>query len=121
MDRRSHCPIACALDLLGDKWTLLVLRDIVFFKKSRFEQFLESPEKIATNILTDRLHKLEKAGLVSKAPYGNHRSRMAYTATDKGLSTVPMLKEIVKWGLENIDGTGRGPGAVSESQSAAQT
>ncbi len=109
MEKRSQCPIACTLDLLGDKWTLLVLRDIVIFKKSRFEQFLESPEKIATNILTDRLHKLEKAGLISKAPYGNHRLRMAYTATEKGISTTPMLKEIVKWGLKNIEGCGTMP------------
>ena len=77
MDRRSNCPIACTLDIIGDKWTLLVLRDLFVFKKSRFEQFLDSPEKIATNILTDRLQRLEKAGLVTQAPYGNHRSRMA--------------------------------------------
>jgi len=109
MEKRSICPIACTLDLLGDKWTLLVLRDIVIFKKSRFEQFLDSPEKIATNILTDRLHKLEKAGLITKAPYGSHRLRMAYTATEKGKSTVPLMKEIVKWGLANIEGTGAMP------------
>lgn len=103
--RRSDCPIACTLDLLGDKWTLLVLRDIVILNKSRFEQFLESPEKIATNILTDRLHKLEKAELITKAPYGNHRFRMAYSATQKGMSTAPLLKEIARWGLANIEGT----------------
>ena len=120
MDRRSQCPIACTLDLLGDKWTLLVLRDIVIFKKSRFEQFLESPEKIATNILTDRLHKLEKAGLISKATYGNHRLRMAYTATEKGISTTPMLNEIVKWGLKNIEGCGTMPvPASTDSQAQA--
>ena len=89
------------------------MRDILFFKKCRFEQFLDSPEKIATNILTDRLHKLEKAGLVSKAPYGNHRLRMAYTATEKGESTKPIIKEIVKWGLSNIEGTAtRNPAEV---------
>ncbi|MBS1996129.1 MAG: helix-turn-helix transcriptional regulator [Cyanobacteria bacterium SZAS LIN-2] len=119
MEKRSICPIACTLDLLGDKWTLLVLRDIVIFKKSRFEQFLDSPEKIATNILTDRLHKLEKAGLITKAPYGNHRLRMAYTATEKGKSTVPLMKEIVKWGLANIEGTGAMP-PPAEAESPAQ-
>jgi len=102
-NRRSNCPISCALDLLGDKWTLLVLRDILIFKKSRFEQFLESPEKIATNILTDRLHKLEKAELISKAPYGNHRFRMAYSPTKKGKETAAILKEIARWGLANFD------------------
>ncbi|MBP9094806.1 helix-turn-helix transcriptional regulator [bacterium] len=105
MIRRSDCPIACTLDLLGDKWTLLVLRDIVILKKSRFEQFFESPEKIATNILTDRLHKLEKAELITKAPYSSHRYRMAYTATEKGMSTAPILKEFARWGLANIEST----------------
>jgi DNA-binding HxlR family transcriptional regulator len=61
MVRRSDCPIACTLDLLGDKWTLLVLRDIVILNKSRFEQFLDSPEKIATNILTDRPAQARKS------------------------------------------------------------
>jgi len=110
MEKRSLCPIACTLDLIGDKWTLLVLRDIIVFKKSRFEQFLESPEKIATNILTDRLHKLEKAGLITKAPYGNHRLRMAYSATEKGMSILPLIKEIVNWGLHNIEGTSSSAG-----------
>lgn len=105
MVRRSDCPIACTLDLLGDKWTLLVLRDIVILKKCRFEEFLDSPEKIATNILTDRLHKLEKAGLITKAPYSSHRFRMAYSATEKGMSTAPLLREFVRWGLANIEDT----------------
>ncbi len=118
MDKRSICPIACTLDLVGDKWTLIVLRDILFLKKSRFEQFLESPEKIATNILTDRLHKLEKAGLITKAPYGNHRLRMAYSATEKGKSAIPLLKEMVKWGLSNIEGTGTFPKPEQESLTA---
>jgi DNA-binding HxlR family transcriptional regulator len=109
MNRRSNCPIACTLDLIGDKWTLLVLRDILFFNKSRFEEFLESPEKISSNILTDRLHKLERAELISKAPYSNHRLRMAYSATDKGRSLAPILKQIVDWGQANLDGTVTGP------------
>jgi DNA-binding HxlR family transcriptional regulator len=109
MNRRSNCPIACTLDLIGDKWTLLVLRDILFFNKSRFEEFLESPEKISSNILTDRLHKLERAELISKAPYSNHRLRMAYSATDKGKSLAPILKQIVDWGQANLDGTVTGP------------
>ncbi len=81
------------------------MRDLLLLKKSRFEQFLESPEKIATNILTERLQRLEKAGLVSKAPYGNHRSRMAYTLTEKGESIAPVLKAVAQWGLKNVEGT----------------
>ncbi|MBX3075660.1 helix-turn-helix transcriptional regulator [Candidatus Obscuribacterales bacterium] len=102
MNRRSPCPIACTLDLIGDKWTLLVLRDILFFQKSKFDEFLDSPEKISTNILTDRLHKLEAAGLISKAPYSNHRLRMAYSATAKGESLAPILKQLVEWGMQNL-------------------
>jgi DNA-binding HxlR family transcriptional regulator len=93
--------------LLGDKWSLLILRDILFFNKTRFEEFLESPENISTNILTDRLHKLELSGLISKAPYGNHRLRMAYSATEKGLSVTPLLREIAKWGQVNFENTSR--------------
>lgn len=116
MHRRSDCPIACTLDLIGDKWTLVVLRDMLFFEKTRFDEFLDSPEKISTNILTDRLHKLESAGLVVKAPYSNHRLRMAYTATEKGQSLAPILKQIVEWGLANLDDTSTTPPAASKKK-----
>jgi DNA-binding HxlR family transcriptional regulator len=116
MERRSNCPIACSLDLIGDKWSLLILRDLIFMKKTRFEEFLESPERISTNILTDRLHKLEKAGLVEKAPYGNHRLRMAYSATAKGKTIVPILKEFAVWGGANFDATVRGNPALPKEE-----
>lgn len=103
--RRSSCPITCTLDLIGDKWTLVILRDILFFEKTRFEEFLDSPEKISTNILTDRLNRLETEGLLTKAPYSNHKNRMAYKATARGESLVPVIKAIVKWGLANIEDT----------------
>lgn len=105
MNKRSNCPIACALDLVGDKWTLLVLRDMVMFKKSRFEEFLESSERISTNILTDRLHKLESSGLIEKEPYSSHRYRMSYTPTEKGKSMAAILSHLSTWGLANIQGT----------------
>ena len=114
MLRRSNCPISCTLDLIGDKWTLVVMRDMLFLKKSRFEEFLDSPEKISTNILTDRLHKLEAAGLVVKEPYSNHRLRMAYTATEKGKSLIPLLKHMVEWGLANIEETSAKPPSKSD-------
>jgi DNA-binding HxlR family transcriptional regulator len=85
-------------------------------KKTRFEEFLESPERISTNILTDRLHKLEKAGLVEKAPYGNHRLRMAYSATAKGKTIVPILKEFAVWGGANFDATVRGNPALPKEE-----
>ena len=103
--RRSDCPISCVLDLIGDKWTLVVLRDLLFFKKTRFEEFLASPEKISSSVLTDRLHKLERAGLIEKSPYSTHRLRMSYSPTEKGRTLEPVLNEIVRWGRRNIDNT----------------
>jgi len=105
MTRRSDCPISCALDLIGDKWTLVVLRDLLFFNKTKFDEFLESPEKISTSVLTDRLHKLERAGLIEKAPYSSHRLRMSYSPTEKGKTLAPVLNEIVLWAKRNIENT----------------
>ncbi|MCC7527016.1 MAG: helix-turn-helix transcriptional regulator [Candidatus Melainabacteria bacterium] len=105
MNRRSDCPISCALDLIGDRWTLIVLRDLLFFNKTRFDEFLESPEHISTSVLTDRLHKLERAGLIEKTPYSSHRLRMTYSPTEKGKTLAPVLNEIVCWARQNIEDT----------------
>jgi DNA-binding HxlR family transcriptional regulator len=105
LSSRSHCPIACTLDLIGDRWTLLVIRDMMFFGKQRFEEFLESPEGISTNILASRLKSLEELGLVSKQPYSNHSRRMNYLLTEKGQSLKPVLKIVAAWGLKHVDGT----------------
>jgi DNA-binding HxlR family transcriptional regulator len=102
---RSPCPIACSLDLIGDRWTLLVIRDMMFFGKQRFEEFLESPEGISTNILTNRLKSLEEMGLVEKQPYSNHSRRMNYQLTERGKSLRPVLKAMIKWGLKHIPDT----------------
>ncbi|GAB4370309.1 MAG: helix-turn-helix domain-containing protein [Elainellaceae cyanobacterium] len=102
---RSQCPIACSLDLIGDRWTLLVIRDMMFFKKQRFEEFLESPEGISTNILAARLKFLEETGLVEKQPYSNHPRRMNYQLTERGKSLRPVLKSMIAWGLKHIPDT----------------
>lgn len=103
--KRSPCPIACTLDLIGDRWTLLVIRDMMFFGKHRFEEFLESPEGISTNILANRLKLLEDLALVEKQPYSNHSRRMNYQLTEKGKSLRPVLKVITVWGVKHIDET----------------
>ena len=103
--KRSSCPIACVLDLVGDKWTLLIVRDMYFLGKSRFDEFLASPEKISTNILAGRLKMLEQNGLVTKSPYGNHSQRMSYELTAAGKSLARLLRQFAKWGLENIPET----------------
>jgi DNA-binding HxlR family transcriptional regulator len=102
---RSQCPIACSLDLVGDRWTLLVIRDMMFFGKQRFDEFLASPEGISTNILANRLKSLEEMGLVEKQPYGNHSRRMNYQLTELGKSLRPVMKSMAVWGLRNIPDT----------------
>lgn len=103
--KRSLCPISCTLDLLGDRWTLLVIRDMMFHGKQRFEEFLDSPEGISTNILANRLKLLEESGFVEKQPYSNHSRRMNYQLTDKGKSLRPVLRAITTWGLKYIADT----------------
>ncbi len=102
---RSACPIASTLDLVGDRWTLLIIRDMMFFGKQRFEEFLASPEGISTNILTNRLKLLEELGLVSKQPYSNHPRRMSYSLTEQGQSLRPVLKTIAVWGRRHLPNT----------------
>ena len=102
--KRSSCPVACTLDLLGDKWTLLVIRDL-FCGKSHYRDFLNSPEKIATNILANRLQKLLDSGVVKKRPSRVIFGRDAYHLTRKGKSLWPILEVVADWGLANIRGT----------------
>ncbi len=102
---RSSCPIACSLDLIGDRWTLVVIRDMMFLGKQRFEEFLESPEGISTNILANRLKSLEEMDLVEKQPYSNHSRRMNYQLTERGKSLRPVLKAMIDWGLKHIPNT----------------
>lgn len=97
MKRRSPCPVACALDLLGDRWTLLVLRDL-FLGKRLFKEFLASPEGIATNILTTRLKTLLAEGLLEQRNGG-------YYLTSRGETLGPVLLAVREWGLKQIEGT----------------
>ena len=99
--RRSPCPVACTLDLLGDKWTLLVIRDL-FCGKTLYKEFAASPERIATNILADRLKKLTEAKLVNRTVVGEQPT---YQLTEKGKSLFPVLQAVAEWGLANIQGT----------------
>ena len=98
LKQRSTCPISTSLDVLGDKWTLLILRDMVFAGKSTYGQFLQSAEKMATNVLADRLAALEEQGLVTKAVAADKKSKFTYRLTEKGVAVVPILIELVQWG-----------------------
>ncbi len=103
-DPRSPCPIATTLDIVGDRWTLVVVRDLLTGKK-RFSEFLDSPEGIATNVLSDRLALIEQAGLVTKAPYQLRPKRFEYTLTTKGEDLLPTLQEMSRWANRHIRGT----------------
>jgi DNA-binding HxlR family transcriptional regulator len=95
--RRSDCPISFALDLFGDRWTLLVIRDLAFKEKESFSDFLASEEGIARNVLADRLARLEAEGFIEKRPYPDDRRRSIYTLTERGLGLIPVLVEMILW------------------------
>lgn len=116
---RSDCPIANALDLLGDKWTLLVVRDLLFGGKRRFGEFLASPEGIPTNILTERLRRLEDHGIVVKVPYPSRPQRYEYRLTTKGTDLLPILSAMSAWANRHIPGTMIPPPEVLENAERA--
>mgnify|MGYP001575678959 CR=1 FL=1 len=101
---RSCCPITNVLDTLGDKWTLLVIRDLVLGKR-RYQELMSSPERIASNILADRLKRLEAAGLIIRRAYQQKPARYEYVLTEKGEGLRPVLKAIIAWGQAHYPGT----------------
>lgn len=101
---RSDCPISYALDFFGDKWSLLVIRDLVFSHKKFYKEFLQSKEKIATNILSDRLKKLESVGIIQSKVYEKLKTQKEYSLTDKGKDLIPVLIEIILWSAKYDDG-----------------
>jgi DNA-binding HxlR family transcriptional regulator len=103
-DRRSTCPVACTLDLIGDRWTLLIVRDLLGGKRT-FDAFLESPERIATNVLADRLARLEGEGLVERASDADDGRRFIYRLTERGRGLGAVMRVMRDWGLEHLAGT----------------
>ena len=96
--RRSLCPVGCSLDIFGDRWTLLVVRDL-FLGRTRFKDFAASPEGIPTNILADRLERLLAHGVVEQIPAQDGTKRLAYRLTEKGKALGSVLKAVRDWGL----------------------
>ena len=97
IEYRSDCPISTALDIFGDKWSLLIVRDMVFKSLSTYGDFLNGGEKIATNILADRLTMLEAGGIIAKQKHPESKAKILYTLTPKGIDLVPALVEIIAW------------------------
>lgn len=102
--KRSPCAVANSLDIVGDKWSLLVVRDLLHGKRT-YGELADSPEHIPTNILADRLKRLESAGIVIGTPYQERPTRYAYTLTPKGQALGDVLLAFVRWGKRHIPGT----------------
>ena len=95
--KRSDCPVSCSLDIWGDKWSLLIIRDLMDKKECTYGDFLKSPEGIATNILASRLQVLEENKLIEKLPHPDSKAKVLYRLTDKGIDLVPLMIEINLW------------------------
>lgn len=102
--RRSDCPIANVLDVVGDKWTFLVIRDLRLGKRT-YGELQDSPEGIPTNILADRLKRLEESGIIESKPYQERPVRYTYTLTKKGEELGEVLIAMLRWGKRHIKGT----------------
>jgi DNA-binding HxlR family transcriptional regulator len=102
--QRSMCPVSCALDLLGDKWTLLLVRDLLL-GKGTYSEFQKSPEGIPTNILASRLKRLQAEGILAREPYQQNPPRYRYKLTGKGRDLAPVLLAMVDWSNRHLDGT----------------
>ncbi len=99
--RRSGCPVSVSLEILGDRWTLLIIRDLMVRGYRTFKDFQSSSERIATNILADRLRKLEGAKIVVTEPDENDRRKVNYRLTDKGMDLAPLLMDLLIWGARH--------------------
>src|SRR4029079_8136930 len=109
---RSTCSIARTLEIVGDKWTLLVVRDLMWHDKHTFQALQESDERMPTNILAERLKRLEQWGLVRREIYQRRPGRYAYQLTTEGKSLEPVLRQIMAWGHKRLGGGQFGAGAV---------
>ena len=101
-DVRSGCPISLSLEVFGDRWTLLVLRDVIFGGSRHFRELLEGAERISSNILADRLAALVEHGLLTRSGDPTHKQKVTYSLTEAAIELVPVLAEISAWGLEHL-------------------
>jgi DNA-binding HxlR family transcriptional regulator len=117
LDTKSHCPINYGLENFGDPWSLLIVRDIVYFGKKTYGEFLASEERIATNMLANRLTNLEERGIIKKCDCDYDKRKDIYELTEKGLDLIPILTEIALWGAQHDDET-QAPAAWIEALQA---
>jgi DNA-binding HxlR family transcriptional regulator len=103
LKKRSSCPISSSLDIWGDKWSLLIVRDLMYAKQCTYGDFLKSGEKIATNILASRLLTLEEQGIISKSEHPDSKAKVLYKLTQKGIDLLPLMIEINLWADKYFD------------------
>lgn len=101
-ENRSNCPVSSMLDIFGDKWSLLIIRDMIFADKSTYGEFSKSDEKIATNILASRLLSLEENGIIQKLEHPDSKAKVLYVLTEKGIDLLPILVEIQFWSAKHL-------------------
>lgn len=118
-NRRSHCPISFALDNLGDRWSLLIVRDLILEQKKTYSEFLASDEGIATNILASKLRSLGRAEIIKKTPGQNDKRSGSYVLTEKGLDLAPVLMEMMLWSAKYDPHTIATKGYIAKARKAA--
>lgn len=115
-ENRSVCPISSMLDIFGDKWSLLIIRDMMFSNKSTYGEFSKSDEKIATNILASRLLTLEENGIIQKLEHPDSKAKNLYRLTEKGIDLLPVLLEIQFWSEKNLTVSDEIKGLLKEAK-----
>ena len=110
--RRSECPVSISLESVGDRWSLLIVRDLMVRGLRTFKEFQHSGEGIATNILTDRLRKLESGDIITAETDPADRRRVSYRLTEKGIDLAPVLLELLVWGARHRQNPGRSCGLI---------
>jgi DNA-binding HxlR family transcriptional regulator len=103
IENRSNCPISSSLDIFGDRWSLLIVRDLMLYETRTYGDFTKSEEKIATNILANRLQILEDKGIIIKLPYPDNKVKGLYKLSSKGVELIPAMIEIALWGDKHLD------------------
>lgn len=101
-DMRSGCPVNLSLEIFGDRWTLLVLRDIIFAGSRHYRELLNGPECISSNILADRLATLVGHGLLTKSDDPSHKQKITYSLTEQAIELVPVLAQLIAWGMRYL-------------------
>ena len=117
--RRSSCPVNASLEILGDRWSLLIIRDLMLRSYRTYKEFLSSDEGIATNILAERLQRLEAAGIISTSRDTEDRRKVVYRLTAKGIDLAPIVVELILWGAQH-ESTGAPPATIRKMRAGRE-